>query len=151
LHPVDAHYCLVLSLCLSVTLVYCDHTVGWIKIKLGMQVGLGPGHIVLDGDSAPPSTERGTGAPTFEIYGIRGHVYCGQTAGWIKMPFGTDIGIGPGHIVLDGDLAFALPQRGTAPSFRPMSIVAKRSPISATAEHLLQYALNQYQGRVQNR
>jgi len=27
-------------------------------------------------------------------------------------------------------------QRGTAPNFRPMSIVAKRSPISATAEHL---------------
>jgi len=28
-------------------------------------------------------------------------------------------------------------KRGTAPNFRPMSIVAKRSPISATAEHLL--------------
>jgi len=27
-------------------------------------------------------------------------------------------------------------KRGTAPTFRPMSIVAKRSPISATAEHL---------------
>ena len=25
-----------------------------IKMKLGMQVGLDPGHIVLDGDSAPP-------------------------------------------------------------------------------------------------
>jgi len=40
----------------------------------------------------------------------------------------------PGYIVLDGDPA---PQkRGTAPNFRPMSIVAKRSPISATAELL---------------
>jgi len=29
------------------------------------------------------------------------------------------------------------PQRGTAPYFRPMSIVAKRSPISATVELLL--------------
>jgi len=29
-----------------------------------------------------------------------------------------------------------LPQRGTAPNFRPMSIVVKRSPISATAELL---------------
>jgi len=28
------------------------------------------------------------------------------------------------------------PKRGTAPNFRPMSIVAKRSPISATAELL---------------
>jgi len=29
------------------------------------------------------------------------------------------------------------PKKGTAPNFRPMSIVAKWSPISATAEHLL--------------
>jgi len=39
---------------LSVTLVYCGQTVGWINKKLGMQVGLGSGHIVLDGDPAPP-------------------------------------------------------------------------------------------------
>ena len=39
--------------CLSVTLVYCGHTVGWIKVKLGTQVGLGPGHFLLDGDPAP--------------------------------------------------------------------------------------------------
>ena len=35
-----------------------DRTVGWIKMKLGMKVGLGPGHIVLDRDPAPP--KRGT-------------------------------------------------------------------------------------------
>jgi len=40
---------------LSVTLVYCGQTVGCIKMKLGMDVGLGPSHIVLDGDPAPPS------------------------------------------------------------------------------------------------
>jgi len=38
---------------LSVTLVYCGQTVGRIKMKLGMQVSLGPGHIVLGGDPAP--------------------------------------------------------------------------------------------------
>jgi len=38
---------------LSVTLVYCGQTVGGIKMKLGMQVGVGPGHIVSDGDPAP--------------------------------------------------------------------------------------------------
>ena len=32
-------------------------TVGWIKIKLGMEIGLGPGHIVLYEDPAP---QRGT-------------------------------------------------------------------------------------------
>ena len=39
--------------CLPVTLVYCGQTVRWIKIKLGMQVGLGLGHIVLDGTQLP--------------------------------------------------------------------------------------------------
>jgi len=38
---------------LSVTLVYCGQTVGQIKMKLGMQVGLGLDHIVLDGDPLP--------------------------------------------------------------------------------------------------
>jgi len=43
----------------------------------------------------------------------------------------------PGHSVLHGELGTQLtPQTGTAPNFWPMSIVAKRSPISATAEHL---------------
>ena len=48
---------------LSVTLVYCCQTVRWIKVQLGVQVGLGPGHIVLDGDPAPLS-QRGM-PPTF--------------------------------------------------------------------------------------
>jgi len=37
-----------------------------------------------------------------------------------------DVGLGQGHIVLDGDPAPPRPNRGTAPNFRPMSIVAKR-------------------------
>ena len=27
----------------------------------------------------------------------------GETVGWIKMPLGKEVGLGPGHIVLDGD------------------------------------------------
>jgi len=50
------------------------------------------------------------------------------------MTLGTEVDLGPRHIVLDGA---QLPSRGkghsSAPCFRPMSIVAKRSPISATA------------------
>jgi len=46
-------FCPVLS-CLSVTFVHCGQTVGRIKIKLGIRVGLGPGHIVLDEDPALP-------------------------------------------------------------------------------------------------
>jgi len=48
--------------CLSVTLVYCDQTVGWIRMPFGLVVGLGPGHSVLDGDPAPRA-EMGTAAP----------------------------------------------------------------------------------------
>jgi len=59
--------------CLSVTLVYCGQTIGLIKIKLGMWVSLGPGHIVLDGDPAP-SPKKGAKPLQFSA-----HVYCGQT------------------------------------------------------------------------
>jgi len=109
-------------------LVYCGQTVGWIKMKLGTLVGLGPGHIVLDGDPAPlpqrgpelpnfgsyllrangwmdqdatwygrrprrnrfcvrqrprSPSQKGGGAPKFSV-----HVYCDQTAAWIKMVLG---------------------------------------------------------------
>jgi len=97
-------------------------------MPFGMEVGLGLGVFVLDGDPAP-FRKRGHRPLIF------GHVYCGQTAGWIKMPLGTEVGLGPGHIVLNRNRAH--PQKGAQPpNFRPMSIVAKRSPISATAEHL---------------
>jgi len=56
-------------------------------------------------------------------------------AGRMKMPLGTEIDLGPGHIVLDGVPAPAK-EAQQPPSFRPMSIVA-RSPISAAAELLL--------------
>ena len=75
---------------LSVTLVYCGQTVGWIKMKLGMQVVLGHGHIVLDGDPAPQGAQ-----PQFSA-----HVRCGQTTGWINMPLGMEVGLGAGDFVL---------------------------------------------------
>ena len=72
-------------------------TVGWIEMKLGMEVSLGPGQIVLDGDPAHPKMVTD---PQFSA-----HVCCGQTTGWIKMPLGTEVDFGPGQIVLDGDPA----------------------------------------------
>jgi len=53
-------------------------------------------------------------------------VYCGQTIGWIKMKLDMEVGLGPGHIVLDGDLAPSPPKVGGAPNFRPMFIMANR-------------------------
>ena len=66
-------------------------------MKLGMQVGLGPGHIVLDGDKALPPP-KGGGVLQFST-----HICCGQMAAWIKMPTGVEIGLGPGDFVLDRD------------------------------------------------
>jgi len=58
-----------------------------------------------------PFPKRGhSSLPTFPP------VYYGQTAGWINMPFGTKVGLGQGHIVLDRDPA--LTKRGiAAPTF----------------------------------
>jgi len=78
-------------------------------MKLGMEVGLDPSHIVSDKDPAPPP-RRGT-APQFSAHGC-----CGQTTGWIKMSLGMEVGLSPGHIVLDPDPL----KRGTAhPIFDP--------------------------------
>jgi len=67
--------------------------------------------------------KKGDRAPQFSV-----HVYCGQTAARIKMPFAMEVGLGPGHIVqfvLDGDPA-PLPKKGAQPpNFWPMSVVAK--------------------------
>ena len=90
-------------------LVYCGQTVGWIKMKLDVQVGLGAGHIVLDGDPAP-LPKRGRSPQKFSA-----HVYCGQTAGWVKMVLGTDVGFSPGDFVLEG-VPVPLPKRGRTPS-----------------------------------
>jgi len=51
------------------------------------------------------------------------HVYCGQTARCIKMVLGMEVGLGPGHIVLDGDPA-PLPKKGAVPPI--FGRVAKR-------------------------
>ena len=67
---------------LSVTFVYCGQTVGRIKMKLGMQVGLGPGHIVLDGDPAP-LPQRGA-APIFGPYLLRPNSCRDQDATWYE-------------------------------------------------------------------
>ena len=109
-------------------------------MKLDMQVGLVAGHIAKGTQLSLPKKGQ---SPQFSAY-----VHCGQTAAWIKMPFGMVVGLDPGDIVLDwepvapfpkngagldsGDIVLdgnpaPPPQRGCeAPSFRAMSIVAKQ-------------------------
>jgi len=64
------------------------------------------------------------------------HVYCGQTAGWIKMALSMEVGLDPGHIVLDGDSAPVSKKGDRAPTnFLPIFIVAKR--LDASRCHLV--------------
>ena len=79
-------------------------------MKLGKQVGLGPGHIVLDGDLRPPPP-KGHSSPQ-----LSANICCGQMVGWIKMPLGMEVGLGPGGFVLDEDPAPFSPKGGRAPS-----------------------------------
>ena len=80
-------------------------------MSLGMEVGLGlgPGDFVLDGDPAPHPQKGGRATPKFSA-----HVYCGQTAGWMKLVLGMVVGLSPGEFVLDGD-PVPLPKRGAEP------------------------------------
>jgi len=58
---------------------------------------------------------------------IVAHVYCGQTAGWMRTPLSTDLG--SGRTVVDG---VPVPAKGAQqpPSFRPMYIVATVAHLS---------------------
>ena len=78
-----------------------------------------------DGDSAPFFGERRAGSPSnTKSPGLR-HLDLDQTVGRIKMKLGVQVGLGPYHIVLDGDPA-PPPQKGAEPpNFWPY-IVAKR-------------------------
>ena len=117
--PMLSARCPVLSCpVLSVTFVHCGQTVGRIKMKLGAQVGLGSGHIVLGGDPAPPPLKGHS--PKFSA-----HICCGQMAAWIKMSLGMEVGLGPAT-VLDGDPAPPSTKGGPPKNFWPMFIASKR-------------------------
>jgi len=124
-----------------------------IKTPLVMEVGLGPGHIVQDGDPAPPQ-KKGAQPPIFgpcllwpsglmdpdaTWYGGKprprrqkkvhrpqflAHVYCGQTAVCIRIPLGMEVVLSLGDSVGWGPISLSL-KRAQSPNFQPMSVVAK--------------------------
>jgi len=87
-------------------------------MALGMEVGLGPGHIVRDGDPAP-LLKQGQSSPIFDPCLLWPNGWMDQDATW----YGGKPR--PGDIVLDRDPVH--PKRSTAPNFRPMSVVAKHA------------------------
>jgi len=90
--------------------VYCGQTAGWMKLVLGMEVGLSPGDFVLDGDPAL-SPQKGAERPSQ----FSAHFYCGQTARCIKTPLGMDVCLNPGDFVLGENPVFPPQQRGQSP------------------------------------
>jgi len=70
-----------------------------------------PGDFLLHRDPAVPLPKKGAEPSQFSA-----HVYCGQTAGWIKMALGMEVGLDPGHFVVDGD-QFPSPKKGAEPPF----------------------------------
>ena len=104
-------------------------------MKLGMQVGLGAGNTVLDGDPAsPPQKGHSPPAPPNFFQSI----CCRKMAGWIKMPLGMEVGLGLDDFVLDGDPAPSLlppKKRGAQPPIFGTSIVTKR--LDASRCHLV--------------
>jgi len=55
--------------------------VGWITMKLGVLVDLGPGHIVLDGDPTPPP-QSGQSPPIFRQFLLPPNCWIDQDATW---------------------------------------------------------------------
>jgi len=77
-------------------------------MSLGMELGLGPGNFVLDGDPVAPP-QKGGGSPKFSA-----HVYCNLTAGWMKLVLGMVVGLSPGEFCVRWGPS-PLPKRGRAP------------------------------------
>jgi len=75
-------------------------------MKLGMQVSLGPGYMVLNGDPGPPPSKGHS--PHFSAL-----ICCGQMAWWTKMPLGRKVNV---NIVLDGDPAPPPQKSGQSPT-----------------------------------
>ena len=62
-------------------------------MKLGVQVGLGPGQFVFDGDAASPP--KGAHPPNFRPMSV-----VAKMAARIKMLLGMEVGLGPGDFAI---------------------------------------------------
>jgi len=80
-----------------------------IKMPLGMEVGLGPGDFLLDRTPLPSPKNGAEPSPKFTA-----HVYCGQTAGWMKIVVGMEVRLSPDDFTLHGDPA-PLSKQGAEP------------------------------------
>jgi len=89
----------------------CGPTAGWTKMPLRIKVGLGPGEFVFD--------REGHSLTQFLT-----HVYCGQTAGWIKICHLVRSRPRPRRRCVRWGRSSPSLKGAQPPSFRPMPIVA---------------------------
>ena len=92
-------------------------------MALGIKVGLGPGHSVLDGNPALPPQKGDRSPPIFGPLILSSNGWMDQDATW----YGGNLV--PGDVVLDGVPALP-PKRSIAASFGPISIVATVAHLS---------------------
>jgi len=102
--------------------ICCGQIAAWIKMSLGMKVGLGPGDFVLDGDPAPPSPKGGRGPNIFGPCLLQPNGWVDEAGTWHggrPQPRRLCVRWGPSPLP---------PKWGQSPlpNFRPISIVAKR-------------------------
>jgi len=96
--------------------ICCDQMAGWIKMPLGMELGLSPGNFMLDGDPAP-LPKKGGSPPIFGPYLLQPNGCMDQDAVWHGgRPQSRR------HCIRWGPSS---PSQNESPNFRPTSIVAK--------------------------
>ena len=107
--------------------VRCGQTAEW--IPLGMEVDLGPGHIVLDGDPAPP---KGVQPPILGPYLLWPHGWMDQDATWDEgRPW-------PRPVATLCYMGTQLPsEKGARPRFSAHVYCGQTVAHLSTAEHLL--------------
>jgi len=89
-------------------------------------------HCARWGPMQLPSPKRGHSPHLHPQFSV--HVYCAQTAEWIKTSLGMKVDLDPRDTVLNGT-QFPSPKRGQTPIFWPMSIVPK--PLDGPRCHLV--------------
>jgi len=100
--------------------VYCGQTAVWIKMVLGMKVGLSPGDFVLDGNPVPCQKGDGARSLIFGPFLLWPNAWMHQDTTWYGgRPHPTRLCVRWGP-------SLPPPKGSGAPNFRPMSIAAKR-------------------------
>ena len=119
--PMPSDRCLSVSVCP----VICDIGVlwpnGWMDLDETWHTGRPwpwP-HCVRWGPSSPPP--KGGRAHQFSA-----NISCGQTAGWINMPRGREVGLSPSDVALDGDRAPLPQKKAEPPTFGPCLLWPRR-------------------------